>query len=68
MIRDESLNPSGSLSAKAWNANSFLTSESARLVRGSGFKVKVSGAAKTRDREGPAEVREGKTFSSNWQF
>lgn len=55
-------------SAKACKSNSFLTSESTRLVRGSGFMVNVSGAEKIRVLGGPAELREGNTFSSNWEF
>ena len=65
VICSKSLNPSGSLSAKALSPSNLWTLESASPMRGSGFSVKVSGAENTREEVGPAEMRVEKTWSSN---
>ena len=68
MICEENLKLYRSFSAKVWRASNFLTSKSAKVVLGSGFIVMIWESTKTRGWEGPGEVREGKIFSSNWQF
>ena len=62
------MNSSGSFSAKFFISSIFLTFESVRAVLGSGFKVKVSGAQKSKGALGLEVVTEGKVVSLNLQF
>ena len=57
-------NPSGSFSARVWRSKSFLTSESIRVVLGSGFNINVSGAQNSSGVLGCGVVTNGKELSN----
>ena len=59
------MNPLGNFSVNALRSKIFLTSVSVRVVLGSGFKVNVSSAQKSKGVLGCELVTKGNLVSSN---